>query len=359
MKPINCTLFCSSNAIHLSHLYTGFGLLETRGLITVKFLKNKEYKSNGKQLLVVSVNDSYHLAYDTADHDRVYQDELSKCDLYFKRSYDKNSHENLSKKILPLGLNYQVYGENDRAAVRSLWAFRENGSSSTYDKFVNLIHSNSILSTIFRAKNAGKHLFDVKSFEGLPKYSRSPSVLFLARAWDPEAFGIKSKELATERVSINLMRAECIRKLRKEFGQSFIGGFHADNFSLKNFKDCVVDPMLTQKNHYLETVRQSSIGVSTMGLDRSNGWKLAEYVANAKAIISETLHYEVPGDFSVGKNYFSFETADDCVEAAVRLYKNPDECYRMMCENYSYYHQYLRPDILVWNTLQKLMSIAN
>lgn len=356
MNSINCTLLCCSNAEHLSQLYTGFGILEKRGLIKANFLKSEKYKSNGRQLLAVLVNDSYRVAYDTADHDRIYEDELAECDLYFKRSYHKDTHEKLSSKILPLGFNYMVCGANDRSLARALWAFRQSGSSSTYENLTNLIHSSSLLSHLVGARNSGRHILNVKMFEGLPIYDRSPTVLFLARTWDPEMSGIRSREQAEERANINSMRADCIRKLRKEFGPHFVGGFAPDDFTLKNFRDCVVDMRLTEKRFYLQTVKNSGICISTMGLDRSNGWKLAEYIANAKAIVTETLHYDVPGDFAAGKNYLSFETADQCVQSAVRLYENPDECYQMMGENYAYYHCYVRPDILVWNTLQKLIS---
>ena len=127
-----------------------------------------------------------------------------------------------------------------------------------------------------------------------------------------------------------------------------------DEFTAKNFPDCTVPADITRKSEYLRMVKLSTICVATMGLDRSNGWKLAEYVAHSKPIVSETLYYEVPGDFAAGKNYLEFSTVDTCIQAVMSLYENPDYCYQMMLANHSYYHRFLRPDILVWNSLQRL-----
>jgi hypothetical protein len=48
-----------------------------------------------------------------------------------------------------------------------------------------------------------------------------------------------------------------------------------------------------------------------MGLYESNGWKLGEYVAGSKAIVSEHLHYDAPGNFSPEQNYLEFNSADE------------------------------------------------
>jgi hypothetical protein len=354
MKSISCKLFCSSNTEHLSQIYTGFGLLVNRGLIDVKYLRNDEYKANGKQLLLAIVNNAHTLVYDTADHDRIYNDALSKCDFYFKRSYRTSTHGKMSKKIRPLGLNYPVFGGSDGSMKRAFWAFREDGTSSLKSKARNLIDSNRFLSGILSDKNSGRNILDSRSFEGFPRHQKEPPVLFLARAWDPQEIKNLSAERIAERHYINNMRASCIRGLRKEFGHSFLGGFAASTFAQAYYPDCVVDVRVTQKSKYLLAVRKAGICIATMGLDKSNGWKLAEYIANAKAIVTEELHFEVTGNFEVGRNYLAFQSAEQCVEGAVRLYEHPDQCYRMRMNNYAYYHQYLRPDILVWNTLQHL-----
>ena len=62
--------------------------------------------------------------------------------------------------------------------------------------------------------------------------------------------------------------------------------------------------------------------------------------------------YSVPGDFREGVNYLSFRTAQECVEAVARLVESPELLQSMKRANAAYYQQYLRPDVLVKNTLE-------
>ena len=76
----------------------------------------------------------------------------------------------------------------------------------------------------------------------------------------------------------------------------------------------------------------------------------------AKAIVNERLHYTVTGDFSEGKNYLSFETVDECLVAVERLVEDSELRYAMKQANAAYYEAYLRPDVLVKNTLDLVDS---
>jgi len=62
---------------------------------------------------------------------------------------------------------------------------------------------------------------------------------------------------------------------------------------------------LSNRRNYLEVMKQSDICISSMGLHQSIGWKTGEYIAASKAIINESFHYKVVGDFQIGKNYLS------------------------------------------------------
>ena len=88
-----------------------------------------------------------------------------------------------------------------------------------------------------------------------------------------------------------------------------------------------------------------------MGLFESIGWKTGEYVAAAKAIVNEEMHFDVTGDFEVGKNWLSFRTTEECLQAVRALTEEPERLYQMKLANERYYQQYLRPDMLVKRTL--------
>ena len=75
-------------------------------------------------------------------------------------------------------------------------------------------------------------------------------------------------------------------------------------------------------------------------------------MAAAKAIVHEEMCYSVTGDFREGVNYLSFRTPQECVEAVAKLVDNPERLQTMKRANAAYYRQYLRPDMLVRNTLE-------
>jgi hypothetical protein len=75
-------------------------------------------------------------------------------------------------------------------------------------------------------------------------------------------------------------------------------------------------------------------------------------------VVSETLHYSVPGGFLSGRNYLAFDDPAQCVEQVARLVADPAATYAMKVANYRYYHAYVRPDRLVLNTLMIALRVA-
>lgn len=363
MIPFDCTLLSSSSTESLTQLYTGFGALAERNWVRTRLVKSSDYatamKAKAKLTVVVThEGTSYRVIYDTADGPEIFEKDLEQCDFYFKRSFHPSLVAAGGGKIYPLGLNYPVYGTNDYSAQRSLWSLADDKSPGKKNALVQIGRSSGALSRLLHT-NGGRTNSSIANFEGLPFFSDLPRILFLARAWDPARIVKRGQEAVEERIHINTTRAECIRLLRREFGALFLGGFALDPYAAEHFKDCLVDdPAITRKGHYLGLVKAAGICIATMGLQGSNGWKLGEYVAGAKAIVSEKLCYLPAGNFEAGVNYLEFSTPEKCVTAVRELVDNPMKRYRMMQENHAYYHRALRPDILVWNTLQTVLNPA-
>ena len=95
-----------------------------------------------------------------------------------------------------------------------------------------------------------------------------------------------------------------------------------------------------------------------MGLHGSIGWKIGEYVAAAKAIVSEKFAYSLPGDFSAGRNYLPYDSVEGCIEAVRFLCANKKRLYAMQLSNMIYYHSYLKPEMLVLNALSELEKMS-
>lgn len=246
---------------------------------------------------------------------------LDDCDLYFKRSYSTQMNQTLGfgnriKKIYPLGMNYMVsckgnpYSKENIQSMLFMLRGDKPNSYFTSDKFsCPVIYKEDLI-----------------------------RIIFYTRLWDGED-------------AINNTRIEIIRRLKKEFGDRFIGGIRDSELAHRIAPDIIVSKRQTERGRYLKLVHDSDVCIGTTGLHGSIGWKTAEYVAMGKAIVCEELQYEVPGDFLPGRNYIVFSNVEECVTAVEKLVNDSEYLYQMKLNNLWYYHQYLVPDRMIKRTL--------
>lgn len=359
MPLIECSLTCNSVSPHLQQLFTGFKMLQDEGVIKVKqkFSKHVQ-KRNADQYLkdssrthlkvdvMVKKKQRVTLFFDTHDAKEIDNIDLIKCDLYFKRSFSqeyisKNHNRNI-KKIHPLGFNYLVLPNSiDNLALKRNLILLET-LKNKLGGFISAIDS----------YNKYKFLPRLRNLQALPDYTLSPKVIFIAKAYDPLDVPDRPAIKMEERIDNNNFRGNCIRALRKELGSKFYGGFIPDYYSKRHFKNILLkQPKTSIKKNYLNTMKQFNIGIASKGLHGSNGWKLAEYIAFSKSIVSETLNYQVPGSFQAGRNYLEFHTPLECVEQSINLLTQTELRNQMMTDNFIYYQDYLRPDKIILNAL--------
>jgi hypothetical protein len=299
--------------------------------------------------LRVIVNGSTRIYYDTHDGPEIDEAAADEVDLYLKRSY-ASAHvpDRLKGKVHPLGLNYAVYQEGvDLFEIRRALAFQPSGQArlKLLARLVGRGFSMKAVTQGYRPT--------VAKMQAPPCPQDPPRVLFMARAWDPFDQLDRAPQRQEERAAINETRARCVLLLRKEFGPAFSGGFKHTEYALKHYRHVLLeDPARASKRNYVELLAAHPICVATTGLHGSIGWKFAEYVAFSKAIVSERLNYEVPGDMVENRNYLEFRTPEECVEKAVELYRDAERRRAMMEANHHYYLEYLRPDQLILRTLE-------
>ena len=179
----------------------------------------------------------------------------------------------------------------------------------------------------------------------------------MTRAWDPFDIRDRSAEKADERIRINETRASCLESLKREFGDDFLGGFERTDYAARNYGGLLLqDGELSSKENYIKLLGAYPICVTTTGLHGSIGWKMGEYVAFSKAIVSERLTYETPGDFGEGRNYLGFDTAEGCVDAVRELISDAGLRQKIINNNHNYYLKYLKPDVAIKRTLDIALS---
>lgn len=329
-------LIIGSQVPHICQIITGFLMLKNQGY-EVKF----EYVANdGSQLATMpAIRAEYRgqkLIYDVGDGYNVPESVVAGAeasDFYFRRSFsDKKNREIVPQyldKMYPLGFNYHVTCKGNPVGEPVWKTLAKPLLGKTPDCW-----------------------FRPSVFEGKAekRTGEAVKILFLTRLWDDHEPGFSDEENA-ERTYINNMRIEIIRALRKTYGDAFVGGLNDNELSRAWAPDLIMPAKYTERRKYLKLLHSSDICIGSMGLFESIGWKTGEYVAAAKAIVNEEMHFTVTGDFAEGKNYLSFCTTEECLEAVRILVEDPERLYAMKLANERYYQDYLRPDVLVKNTL--------
>lgn len=348
------TLRLSEVPLHLYQIIAGFYLLKKKGEIELRIEKLSpqskdllpynmlEAVTEDGRRFIYDMNDGYANLLKSEDEiAQFYNKLLDRCDLLFKRSFSKteNALLNAPEKIQMTAPNFFVTLKGNPAN----FPVPCDPKKEKIKKFVRMMPGSEYYNG---------HCYEDNFFTDV-KVSENPKVLFMARLWDPsgEFSGQLTEAMKQERFSINESRVSCIRMLKKELGDSFFGGITPSEFALKEYPDVVLENAnIGKKNEYLKFMKSFDIHISTMGLHRSTGWKFAEYLAAAKAIVCEPLYYESFGGLSDGKNYLSFTDADSCVEKVMSLLDN-DARKEMMMQNKLYADNFMRCDTLVRNTL--------
>lgn len=335
MEKIKFTI--PSTIYHISQIATGFHILKKQGwpVEIVDQTKNRENPFFGLPVACAEYRGK-KILYDLWDG---YSDpeDMKKCldwsDIYFKRSYSPEKNAQLfpesMDKIHPLGFNYHVTYRNSPVNEPKLKSFLKP----------------------FLGK-APEPYFVPEVFEGKPSRKDSPPrILFQAQLWDVRDPDMQAS-MAQECEYINQTRIAIVRSLRETYGDLYFGGLRDSKLARELAPELIQPEKYTERRKYLNLVHSCDICIGTIGLHESIGWKTAEYVAAAKAIVNERFRYEVTGNFAEGKNYLAFTTAAECIEAVRQLVENPEERYAMQLENARYYREYLKPEVLVQRTLE-------
>ena len=348
----HCELLLSGDGRHLKQVVTGFHELAAAGVIT---LKAREYHATriGESAVVRALVDGLHVLYDEGDGSdprREVQDELDVVDHYFKRTLDRTlvAAWPTTMRVWPLGLNYAVTSPSNS------WSW---GTRPLHARRLAKSVTRRVTGVASRAGIRDRRILEIRDFEWLPIPSEQPTALFMTRTWWPQAGA--SDSAFEESAKRNETRAACIRAARREFGSRFYGGFADDEFARREYGDCLVTEGAGRTTReLLRRARAADICVTTTGLQGAIGWKMAEYVASSRAIVSESVVTELPGGFSAGVNYLEFTTVDGFVAAVDRLLSDATLRLAMMRANWSYYHSWVRPDALVLNTLLTVLGDA-
>lgn len=144
---------------------------------------------------------------------------------------------------------------------------------------------------------------------------------------------------------VNARRADFIRVCKQLDDVVFEGGLVSqgkDRSSEALFADCMSPAVSMQE--WMGKTKRSALVFNTPAFWDCHGWKLGEYLAMGKCIVSTPLSNDLPKALEHGKNIHFVEAHQEAMKEVVRyIVRNPD--YRMKLERgaRSYWEQYGSP----------------
>lgn len=252
------------------------------------------------------------------------------CDVYGKVNYNKDIINSLDvdyncNKIISLGPNFGIKIWND---YQTYFNFLSN-----YFKSFN--HLPVSIKTFLSGYNWQRVRPSLSDY--VPLKSESNYIFFISTLYSE----------GSPAHMTNQWRATYIRQcLKKQV--NFEGGLLANphNSEIKSYKDIITKDYV-QSRDYLMKIRKSSFVFNTPAVWGCLGWKLGEFLALGKAIISTPLTNEMPFPFEHGKHVHYVNSEQEIKLAIDRL--TVDLEYRQNLEQgaLTYYNSYLSPQAII------------
>ncbi len=362
---LHVTILNASMSSHLSQVFAGLYDLHAAKLVELDF-NSTPNQGCSEHLLFASVTsgqETRRVCFDTRDGVIIDRPALETTDVYFKRSYANVELSQLCAdqrvKVLPYGLNYACSTDSQLRSLtfaKQLVAYERTDAahkSGPLRSMRRLIgHPVRWLKGKTIEVNAGSPL-RYPDFEATADAETRNAVIFLTRLWRPSD---RPSVESDRRREMNATRIAIIRTLRTRFGDRFLGGIERDPYSESECPDCIIDSE-TIKTSYVKLMKDHLIGIATTGLHGSVGWKLAEYVAASRCIVSEPIRTEGSQGFTEGRHYLGFTTAQTCAALCERLLEDPTLSREMRAANEDYYQRELKPPVMMLKRLRAAMAV--
>lgn len=254
-----------------------------------------------------------------SDHRNFWDESLLKwCDVYAKRSLHPDFMSTQPHKVVP----FSAYcaGRSKHSMMRLIAAMSVDAPAALRKNWRN----------IYRYA-ATPHWTE---YEMKPEEEVTDTVLFQTRLWSPEE--------APGDTGINEERIALVVALKKAFGKRFVGGVVPNQYALDNYPQYLSDHPHRQSD-YIKWAKKPAIGVYSRGLFGSVAFKMAEFFASSKCIVSEPVDNLLTGSLEVR----TFRNVDHCVSLCEELLSNPSRRRHQRQLAWKYYQQHVRPKTVI------------
>ena len=349
---VACTLRLTPAAIMSSAVLTGLGMLAREGRIRLDVeiapdaapLEHGPWHLRDKQRpqTVLELDGGGSAVIDGHDSWEIETQDLLRHDLYFKRSLRPESMlMPRGERLRALGLLNEVRADFvDVAELRS--ATRRGAFCAAARPDLPAL-GRLVQRRAGRARRPAELVADVRATDTGATAARVVD----GGLWDPAQVPATEAAQRADREAVNRQRVECMPCLRRAFGTRFHGGVRPGEFARRYAPDVMLgSEREASRREFLRRVREHAVCVTSHGLNGSNGFRLAEYVAFSRAIVCEPLRYALPGRFAPGEHYLEYTTPEECVARVAWLFDRPDWRDEMARRNWEWYSSWQRPDRL-------------
>lgn len=334
--------YCIEKAPHLSMPVTGLMMLEAQGRLRLSIEIDPQNRRRLPYVPLLDVQGAgKRIVFDLADGygsevEHALPELVGRADFVFRRSFSPKENVKLplelQGRMRPLGFHFHVSCPQNPIDTVSSWP---EWRKSAFQRIFN---------------GAPRSHFTLDKFERTPNRTEKPTILFYTRLWHVP----QDDELYNSVEQMNQDRIHLVAELRSRYGSRFTGGIQFDPKEFRRWGHLMAGIGETKRMRYLQAMHRADICIGSIGLNDSIGWKTAEYVAAAKAVVNEKFCYEVPGDFREGVNYLPFDDVEGCLAQVEQLMEAPQRVYEMKMANYMYYQAYGRPDRMMANALRQV-----
>jgi glycosyltransferase involved in cell wall biosynthesis len=288
--------------------------------------------------VVITGTSQVRVYIDAIDGSYFDQTALQWCDVYAKVNIDPDKiPEKYAHKIIAIGPSYGIRKWNVVQGiwllVKSYWLLRQHNN-----KYI-MVDRPKLLLSHYWAQFHRRPLNEYKPQDSLNSY-----VFFVSSLWTED--------------NINQARLLFMESCRALEGINFEGGFVATHsrralLDLPQYQSLRLDLRIPLKE-YIKRTKKSAIVFSTPAVHECHGWKLGEYLALGKAIISTPLSRMMPEPLIHGKHiHFVDGTKHSISEAVNFIHQNPDYRKYLEINALQYFSTYLQPRRVIERILHK------
>jgi hypothetical protein len=184
------------------------------------------------------------------------------------------------------------------------------------------------------------------AYEQPPSHAVEAVVFFQGRVWEGTRHG---RDIEAE---VNQPRVELVRALQKELGTKFVGGLTPNEYACRKFPD-LVSKVSARREEFIRAAKHALVGIASQPCISTGSFKLAEYLAASKCIVSPPMTNRLPAPLIDGVNFLGYLKPLECVEQCVRLLENRGFAEDMRCDNWEYYRREVEPAAHVYKLLRE------